>query len=67
MEALTSSINRDAGKLAEEVRKGKDKLRGLVGKGRAVLLSLEVEVTDLEAERASPICLDQPDPTLFGA
>ncbi len=58
MEGLTSNISRDAGKLAEEVRKSRDKLKQLVGKGKAVLMALEVEVTDVEAERASPIQLE---------
>jgi len=62
MEGWTANITRDAGKLADELRKGKDKLDLLIRKGKEVLLALDVEVTDLKAERESPILLPEVAP-----
>ncbi len=57
MRSHNETIRRNADSIAEEIRKGEDKLVLLLSKASEVMKALNVELHDVEAERKSPISL----------
>jgi hypothetical protein len=57
MEKSAQAIRNHADKISEEIRTGTKRLDGLLGKAKATLRALKVELYDEDAERASPIAV----------
>jgi hypothetical protein len=58
MSKWAGAIERDAGKISDEIRKGRKGLERLVDKAKATLRALEIELSDDDIEAESPIELD---------
>jgi hypothetical protein len=67
MSGLVGNIQRDAGKLEDEIRRAKGKLDVLVRNAKDVLAALKVELQAEDEERASPILVDEDSFTRTGA
>jgi chromosomal replication initiation ATPase DnaA len=60
MSKSASAIERHAGNISDEIRKGRKALEKLVEKAKATLRALDVELTDEELERAAHRRLSSP-------
>jgi hypothetical protein len=59
MRTHNETIRRNSDSVAEEIRKGEDKLALLLNKASDVMTALSIEVQDQESERKSPILLPE--------
>jgi hypothetical protein len=59
MRTHNEAIRRNSDSVAEEIRKGEDKLALLLNKASDVMKALSIEVRDQESERKSPVVLPE--------
>jgi hypothetical protein len=59
MRTHNETIRRNSDSVAEEIRKGEDKLALLLNKASDVMKALSIEVRDQESERKSPVVLPE--------
>lgn len=57
MQKFNDSIRRNSDAISDEVRRAKGQLETLVGKAKATLKALNVELHEEDVERGSPISL----------